>query len=178
MPITYIYGPPASGKLTVAKILQELTGYPLFHNHLTVDAISSVFAFGSEAFTDVLRRWRLDVFETAARTETGMIFTNNSAWGAPNGRARFASFAAEARSLVESNGGRTVFVQLHAPPSVLEERIAHESRRAHGKLLDVNRLRELLADHDDAPLHVDDLIINTALVDPSTAATAIAERLQ
>jgi hypothetical protein len=35
--LVYIYGPPASGKLTIAGRLSELTGIPLFHNHLTVN---------------------------------------------------------------------------------------------------------------------------------------------
>lgn len=45
--LVYLYGPPASGKLTIAGPLSELTGMPLFHNHLTVNALRPVFAFGS-----------------------------------------------------------------------------------------------------------------------------------
>ncbi len=37
--LVYLYGPPAVGKLTVATELQRLTGFRLFHNHLTVDAL-------------------------------------------------------------------------------------------------------------------------------------------
>jgi hypothetical protein len=40
--LLYTYGPPASGKLTVATALAELTGFSLFHNHLSVDAVSCV----------------------------------------------------------------------------------------------------------------------------------------
>jgi shikimate kinase len=37
MPIVFIYGPPAAGKLTVAKELSAVTGYKLFDNHVTID---------------------------------------------------------------------------------------------------------------------------------------------
>jgi len=40
--LLYIYSPPASGKFTVATTLAELTGFSLFHNHLSVDAVRCV----------------------------------------------------------------------------------------------------------------------------------------
>jgi shikimate kinase len=176
--LVYIYGPPASGKLTIGEKVAELAGYPLFHNHLTVNAISSVFAFGSEPFTEVVHRLRLDVFETAARAGISLIFTNNSAWAGSGGRARFAAFAAAAEQVVGAQGGRTVFVRLSAPAAVLEERVADDSRRAHGKLLDVGRLREMMSDLDQSPLHPGDLTIDTAMVSPEVAALTITEALR
>ena len=75
----------ASG--TVATKLQHRTGFRLFHNHLTVNALRSVFDFGTVSFNDVIHRIRLDVFETAARNGIDLIFTNNSVWAVPDGRA-------------------------------------------------------------------------------------------
>ena len=159
--LVYIYGPPASGKLTVAGRLSELTGMPLFHNHLTVNALRPVFAFGSPPFVEASWKMRLAVFEAAARAGISLIFTNNSAWSGPDPRTRFEEAAEKARRIMESHGGRTVFVRLTASASALEERVANESRRAHDKLLDVVRLRELLAELDPSPLHPDDLTIDT-----------------
>jgi shikimate kinase len=175
--LVYIYGPPASGKLTVGEKLAELVGYPLFHNHLTVNAVRSVFAFGSEPFTEVLHRLRLDVFETAARAGLSLIYTNNSAWAGPGGRARFEEFAATAEAIVAAHGGRTVFVRLTAPLAILEERVASDSRRSHHKLVDAARLRELVSGLDESPLHPGDLSIDTAAVCPAAAARIIAEAL-
>jgi len=176
--LIYIYGPPASGKLSVAEHLGEMTGYPLFHNHLTVNAVSSVFTFGSEAFTDVLHRFRLDVFETAARAGSGIIFTNNSAWRGTDARIRFAAFAEQAKQTVVAQGGRAVFVRLSAPLSVLEQRIANESRRSHQKLLDVVQLRELIRDLDEASLYPSDLCIDTSGSSARVAAQTIFETLR
>lgn len=140
-----IYGLPAVGKLTVAEEVARLSGYLLFHNHLTVNALRSVFDFGSEPFSEVLHRLRLDVFETAIRSGINLIFTNNSAWSGPDPRARFVALARRAGQLVEEAGGEAMFVRLTAPLPVLEARVASGSRRDHGKLLDVKRLRQLVS---------------------------------
>ena len=171
--LVYLYGPPAAGKLTIAEPLAQLTGFRLFHNHLSVNAVSSVFPISTEPYMAVLHRLRLDVFETAARAGISMIFTNNSAWG-PNAPGRFAAFAGDAARVVERGGGRTVFVQISAPAAVLEKRLTSESRRAQHKLLDVHRLRQLLAELDPSPLHPEDLLVDTGSVSPDEAARMIA----
>ena len=158
----------------VATELQRRTSFRLFHNHLTVNAMRSVFDFGTDAFSEVIHRLRLDVFETAARNGVDIIFTNNSAWAVPGGRGLFAAFAQDARERVESAGGRTVFVQLSAPASVLEARVGERSRQEHGKLLDPARLKEMLRLFDPAPLHPEDLAIDTSTASPEEAAALIA----
>jgi hypothetical protein len=175
--LIYIYGPPASGKLTVATRLSELTGIPLFHNHLTVNALRPVFAFGSPPFVEASWTMRRGVFEAAARGGISLIFTNNSAWSGPDPRARFEEAAEAARQIMADHGGRALFVRLTASQSALEERVANDSRRAHDKLVDVVRLRELLADFDSSPLHPGDLVIDTGRTDPEESARTIAAAL-
>lgn len=176
--VVYIYGPPAVGKLTVATALHAQTGYRLFHNHLTVDPIKTVFDFASPPFIEVVQRLRLDVFETAVRHDIDLIFTNNSVWGIPNGRALFLSFAEDARQRVEMAGGRMKFVQLVAPREVLESRVGSTSRRDRRKLVDADRLRELLESFEPDPIHPDDLVIDTSALEPSEAASLIAAQLE
>lgn len=176
--LVYLYGPPAVGKLTIAQRLVERTGFRLFHNHLTVNAIAPVFEFRSSAFNEVLHRLRLDVFATAARHGIDLIFTNNSAWGGESGRADFAAFAENVSSVVAGNGGRILRVQLTAPNSVLETRVREASRVAHGKLTDPFRLRELLATHDPSPLQADDLTIDTSLETADASAERIAGEIE
>lgn len=175
--LVYLYGPPAVGKLTVAERLASITGVRLFHNHLTVNAVASIFEFGSEPYNQVLHRVRLDVFATAAQAGIDLIFTNNSAWGGHDGRGRFATFAEQAAGLVSEAGGQVLSVQLIAPQAELERRLADDSRRRHGKLLDVDRHRELLADHDPRPLHTGDLRLDTSELTPDEAARRIAAEL-
>jgi hypothetical protein len=172
--LVYLYGPPAAGKLTIAERLRDLTGFRLFHNHLTVNALRQVFDFGSPPFVEMLHRVRLDVFATAMRAGVSLIFTNNSAWGGPGGRQRFEAFADEAAHVVATAGGVTLFVRVSAPIDVLESRLGNQSRRAHGKLVDVARLRELVAEMDDPRADSGDLTVNTADVTADEAARDIA----
>ena len=175
--LVYIYGPPAVGKLTVATALQEQTGFRLFHNHLTIDAVKAVFEFKSPPFVEVSHRLRIDVFETAARNGIDVIFTNNSVWDVPDGRARFVEFAEDARCRVQSAGGQVLFVQLVAPLEVLEQRVDAPSRHERGKIVRPARIRELHAKLVPEPLHSDDLVIDTSVVHPSDAAAVIAGHL-
>jgi hypothetical protein len=172
--LVYLYGPPAAGKLTVATRLAERTGFRLFHNHLTVNAVLPVFGFGTEPFGEVIHRLRLDVFETAARHDVDLIFTNNNAWGSAEPRKRFHEFADHAAGLVERAGGRARFVCLQAPLDVLVSRLGDESRRSHGKLADPDRLRHLVTTIDLSPLHDDDLVLDTSALSPDEAAARIA----
>jgi len=57
MKLVFIYGPPASGKLTVARELATLTGYRLFHNHLIVDAVAAVSLLRAIALLDFAKRF-------------------------------------------------------------------------------------------------------------------------
>lgn len=76
MNLIFIYGAPAVGKLTVAKELAEKTGYKLFHNHLTVDLVRSFFEYGSEQAARLSEKFRLEMFEEAAKAKLpGIIFT-------------------------------------------------------------------------------------------------------
>ena len=176
--LVYLYGPPACGKLTVAEQLAELSGYRLFHNHLTVNAVRSVFDFGTEPFNQLVRKLRLDILRAAASAGIDVIFTNSSAWQGPDGRANFAAFADTARRLAEAEGGSAFFVRLTAPLAVLEERVADESRRAHGKLLEVARLRDMVATLDQTSLYPGDLTIDTSQVTPNEAAQLIHAALR
>src|ERR1700677_4641170 len=76
MKLIFLYGLPATGKLTVARELAAMTGYKLFHNHLAVDLLLSVFDFGSAPFIELREQIWLSVFEHACRGGLpGLIFT-------------------------------------------------------------------------------------------------------
>ena len=79
MRLVFIYGLPATGKLTVAQALSKLTDYKLFHNHLVVDLLLSTFEFGSTPFIELREEIWLSVFKRACRNNLkGLIFTFNN----------------------------------------------------------------------------------------------------
>ncbi|MBW4552200.1 MAG: AAA family ATPase [Aphanocapsa sp. GSE-SYN-MK-11-07L] len=73
MELLFIYGPAAAGKLTIGRELAKLTGFRLFHNHLTVDAVTAVFDFGSEPFIKLREQIWLSVFQEAAQNDVSLI---------------------------------------------------------------------------------------------------------
>ncbi len=137
MQMVFLYGPIASGKLTVARALAGLTGLPVFHNHLVVDAVAAVFPFGSEPFVRLRERFWLDTFREAATSGRSLIFTF-----APEPTVA-PDFPHRARAMIAEAGGETVFVRLSVSPESQERRLGNVDRAAFGKLRSIDLLREL-----------------------------------
>jgi hypothetical protein len=137
MELIFIYGAPAVGKLTIARELSALTGFRLFHNHLTVDLVSAVFDFGTEPFILLREQIWLSIFRQAAKQNVSLIFTF-----APENtvRERFIQDAIEA---VESAGGKVIFIELVCSADEMERRMENPSREQFGKLSSVKQYREL-----------------------------------
>jgi hypothetical protein len=137
MNLVFLYGAPGAGKLTVGRELEALTGYRLFHNHLTVDLVSAVFDFGTEPFVGLREHIWLSVFRAAARGGVSLVFTF-----APERTVR-EQFIPGAMEAVESAGGQVLFVELTCGDAELERRIENPSRKASGKLQSAELYREL-----------------------------------
>jgi hypothetical protein len=173
MEIVFVYGTAAAGKLTVARELAKLTGLPLFHNHLVVDAVGAVFPFGSEPFIQLRERFWLQTFAEAARCGRSLIFTF-----APEATMD-PGFPERVRMAIEPFGGSVVFVALTVSPDEQERRIGNASRLEFGKLTSVELLRKLRASFDAcmAAMPAAELSIDTESCDPSDAAALIAAYL-
>ncbi len=173
MRLVFIHGPAASGKLTVARELAALTGLPLFHNHLVVDALLAVFPFGSPAFVELREAMWMDVFGAAAEEGRSLIFTfHPEASVAPD-------FPERAAALVEAAGGQIDFVALSCAPEVVAARVEAPSRQANGKLSSLALLRELEAQGAFAypPLLAPAVEIDTGAMAPADAAAHIRDAL-
>src|ERR1700691_3895470 len=110
MKLIFIYGLPATGKLTVAVELVAITGYKLFHNHLVVDLLLSVFEFGSPEFVTLREEFWLSIFDQACRSELpGMIFPF-----APEATVR-PGFIDKLVRTVAGAGGEVDFIELTCP---------------------------------------------------------------
>lgn len=170
MQLIFIYGQAAAGKLTVGRELAEITGLPLFHNHLVVDAVGAAFPFGSEPFVRLREAVWLQVMGEAARSGRSLIFTF-----APE-RTVDPGFPQRLRELVEAAGGEVLFVALDVPADEQERRIANPSREAFGKLRSLDLLRGLKADFDRcmADMPAPHVTIDTAVTPPHEAARRIA----
>jgi hypothetical protein len=137
MHCVFIHGPAASGKLTVASVLHSLSGLPLHHNHLAVDAALSIFPFGSEGFVRLREQiWR-SVFREASLAGQSFIFTF-----APEVSVR-PSFIDSLVETIEAVNGRVFFVELPCSQAEIERRIEAVDRAKHRKLNSLTLYREL-----------------------------------
>jgi hypothetical protein len=174
MKLIFLYGLPASGKLTVAREVSALTGYKLFHNHLVVDTLLSVFEFGSKPFVELREEIWLSVFREACEAGLpGMIFTF-----APERTVR-AGFVQAAVEVVSRGGGEVDFVELVCPIAVLKSRMENASRVQHRKLASVALFEQLHADgvFDSSHMPVPRLSVDTAMYGPEDAAKEIVRIL-
>lgn len=175
MRLIFLYGMPATGKLTVAHELKALTDFPVFHNHLAVDLLLSTFEFGSEPFVSLREQIWLSVFDRAAHAGLpGLIFTF-----APESSVR-ESFAAETVRTVEAAGGAVDFAELSCPVEEIRMRIAHPSRHHFGKLTSVALFDQLLAEgvFGQPAMPTPRISVDTSVVTPARAALQIARALE
>ena len=175
MKLIFIYGLPAVGKLTVAQELQAITGYKLFHNHLVVDLLLTVFEFGSPQFVALREEIWLSVFDQACRSELpGMIFTFN-----PESTVR-PEFIGNALSTVSAAGGEVDFIELTCSLAELKRRMGSLSRLQSKKLTSVPLFDQLHSEgvFDVSYMPTPRLSIDTCAVQPPRAALQIARALE
>lgn len=174
MKLIFIYGLPATGKLTVAQELVAITGYKLFHNHLVVDLLLTVFDFGSPEFVRLREEFWLSVFDQVSRSALpGLIFTFN-----PESTVR-PEFISNAIKTVAAAGGKLEFIELTAPLPELKRRMGSLFRLQFKKLTSVKLFEELHAEgaFDVTYMPKPKLSIDTSEYQPARAALQIARAL-
>jgi RNase adaptor protein for sRNA GlmZ degradation len=171
MRLIFIYGPPAAGKLTVAREIATLTGYKVFHNHLSIDCIEPIFEFGSASFGKLINLIRIETIAEAARTGVNLIYTFCYAKDADDAHVE------QILNAVESNGGAVCFVLLTCERKELESRVLAESRKQFGKANNLEILNKLLDKYDlysPVPQRPSLQIDNTDLSPRETAQKIVA----
>jgi hypothetical protein len=180
-----LFGPSAVGKMAVGRELSRLTGYPLFHNHMSIEPVLDVFPWGSPSFVRLTSELRRRVIEEAVVAELpGLIFTFVWALDDPADR----EYVDRLTEPVRAAGGRLDFVELYADQATRLAREGTALRMEHKRSKqDVEASRQRLLDDDvnhqlntngdfvypDHHLRLD----NTEL-SPVRAAQRIAQHLQ
>ncbi len=168
-----IYGPPAAGKLTVARVLADKFGMTLLDNHLTFDVALRVFDFGTPEFNDLVERLRTALLESVAAAGRDSVST--FVFGDEVDRPYVARFAA----LANQCGIDLWRVQLCPPPEVLHQRVGSNSRLATNKIHDPAVLDSLLNTHNlYAPIDAADLRIDNADLAPEKVASQIERHIR
>jgi hypothetical protein len=173
MKLVFVYGPPAAGKYTVSRRVAEITGLALFHNHLVVDTVASVFPFGSPSFVRLREQFWMDVFKAAVAEDRSLVFTFQ-----PEGSVS-PDFAQRVIDLVRGAGGEVLLVHLKLSADGQLARIANEDRAAFGKMRDADLLAKLQSEFEacERAMPAADVVIDTEAVSVEAAAAMIAARL-
>ena len=167
MDLVFLHGAPAAGKLTTARALERLVGYPVFHNHLVVDLLTALFPFGTPPFTRLREQFWLAVFAEAAAAGRSLVFTFT-----PDSTVA-AGFPQRVLDTVGGRGGRVRFVRLAVGPAEQERRIDRPERHEFHKVTDVAFLRRVAEEPPPEQPPVE-LEIDTERSSPDeTAATIV-----
>lgn len=138
MRLIILCGPPGVGKFSVARELASRTGYRLFHNHLVVDLLESLFEFGSTRFIELRERlWRDLLIQAAEDQVQGAVFTFAF------DKTLSPSFPGSLLEACRKHEIAVSLVELTCTQQALEQRLVQPDRARFGKLNSVKRYHEL-----------------------------------
>jgi tRNA uridine 5-carbamoylmethylation protein Kti12 len=110
MNLVFIYGPPATGKFTVAKELAKLTGYRVFPNHEVIGLLTTIMPYEDKSLsvirTEVSRKLRIEIFTAATKGKINVVTTFGMSG------PEYFGFFEDIKESVENAGGHVLFVQL------------------------------------------------------------------
>ena len=170
MHVIFIHGPVAAGKRTIGVRLSEATGLPLFHNHLMVDLVRTLFGLFSEPFIRLRATlWRKSFLE-AARVGQSFIFTFTPEVSVDR------ELVDELTRIIEDSGGHVHFVELICSREEILNRLANPDR--NNKLNDPRVYEQVERDGGfDFPPMPAMVSVDTATLSPSEAVASIIEKL-
>lgn len=174
MKLIIIYGPEATGKLTIAKELAKVTGFRLFHNHVSVDVAKTFFDFGMDEFGKLVWDVRILALEHAARGNIpGVIFT--WAYSHPD----FLPYLNRLRELCDQYAIEISYVYVSCSFEALKKRVLQSDRKAVGKINTVAGLeRQLKRKNHQVIPDTDSLVIDNTTLAPQDATRLILEYLE
>ena len=139
MEILFIYGPAAAGKHTIGTRVSDALGWPLFHNHLVVDAVKSLFDFGTPGFIQLRAEMWLAAFAAAAEHGQSLVFTFN-----PENTVA-TDLLSRMEAVITAKGGQVHYIELQCAEAHLLQRMDAPSRQQFGKLTDAALYQQLKA---------------------------------
>lgn len=122
-----IFGPPAVGKLTVARELAKTTDFKIFHNHMIDDVIKNYFPYESPQLNSLSFEFRKRIIEECTKAGMNLIFTYFWKFDLDRGKRNIDTY----KKIVEDNGGEVFFAELFAPIKERLKRAADAERHKH-----------------------------------------------
>lgn len=141
-----IFGPPAAGKMTIGQELAKRTNLILFHNHVLIEPLLTIFDFKDPHFRKLIHSFRNQIFEEVSQSSLkGIIFT--FVWNFNNKQSKESIDNWSA--FFKSTGGKVYAVELSCD---LKERL--ERNRTENRLInkaskrDINKSETILMENE------------------------------
>jgi len=178
--IVFIYGIPASGKLTVARELSKKTGFTLFHNHLILDIIFNLYGWESIEGQKIRETMYFDLTKSLISENKNIIFTHvyQPNYVYPSGISD-KLFVTKLKNIAKKNGYNFFPVQLVCDNKELLKRVINPSRKINSK---VNTKKELMKwlSNEDSTISLEfpfNITINNTNLSPIKTANMIIKNI-
>lgn len=146
MKLVIIYGPPAVGKLTVAKALAETTGLKLLHNHLVSDLVLSVFDRNTPTAINLNASIKNLIFEAAAKAKQKGIIT--TFLYDSNKKDQIDKWCKNCLKIMKKYQAEVYLIRLSCDIETLKLRVANPSRIGTKKITSSEKLLQVIKDED------------------------------
>lgn len=144
MKLVFIYGPPAIGKLTIAKELSKITGFKIFHNHIVNEALDDILENKNSEYFRLSGNLKVKIIESAAKQKLkGLIFTMMHV---RNKRQHI--FPNRIKRVVEKNKGKVYFVRIDCDDKEIFKRVRKSSRKEFGKFSSEKDVKKFMKKYD------------------------------
>lgn len=179
-----VVGPPAVGKMTVGVALSAQTGFPLFHNHVPIEAVLPVFDFGTPPFNRLVSDFRQAMLREVVESDlAGLVYTITFDFANP----REIEFIEKLKSQFAPPTWRVVVAELEADLEARLERNASPNRldaKPSKRDVEGSRARLLAAEQkyqlnsSGAFPHAEHVKINNTALTPEEVAARIVEHFR
>lgn len=178
--VVFIYGIPATGKLTIGRELSKRTGFTLLHNHLILDIIYNLYGWESIEGQKMRETMYFALTKSLINQNKNIIYTHvyQPNYVYPSGISD-TLFIAKIKNIAEKNGYIFFPVQLICDNKELLKRVVTPSRKINSKVNTKKDLMEWLSNEDyTIPLKFPfNITINNTNISPIKAANMIIKNI-
>ena len=175
MDLILIYGPPATGKNTLANELLKKKGYKFLHNHAIIDLAMSSLDKNKPSFWTFCWKLRFEVVKEAVNERIKGLIMSMAFTGTQNEIKSMNKIV----KYVEGAGGKVKIIKLVCDFEELKKRVSSESRKKFGKVQTIKGLKSWYEDYNEIDIvpNKEMLILDNTKLSPKKSTDKIIEFL-
>lgn len=177
MKLVILYGPPAVGKLTIAKELAKIADIHVFDNHQIIDIIEPIVTRKYSGFAKLIYETQRNILEAAVKAnQTNVVMTFPYA----SNLDRDVEFISELTTTSRELGAEVYPIFLKCSNGTLLKRVLEPSRKAYGKITTTEVMNTMIEKYKfDEPAPVEgNITIDTDQLSATDAASKIKELIE